>query len=463
MLFSSEKQKKAVCYYRHSGQDKQEFSIPIQRERTEEFALKNNVEIIHEETDHGETGIVAERPGFERLFNDWIQNPDAPEFDYVFVYDVTRWGRFQKDDQAAYYSFLCNQQGKEVIYVERGFQEDKFVANLQTTIERYMAAEYSRKLSEKVFYGCMNISREGYSAGGVAPYGMSRMLLDVHKKPIRILKKGEHKQIANERVIFVPSEDGESEIVKQIFNLFVDQLYTEEEIVDYLNENEILSSNESFWTKQKILKVLTNEIYIGTRVYNKTWGRLKQKGRKNPRSEWVVVPDAFPATIDEKIFAKAQERLYWLAPRRWRKGLNAIQKAKKNIEQDITSWLRNNGLNEYEADEVMSELPVVFNVKLNKNSVSHWCFVIHENARKYDNILALSIVLDQEKPLNDIFMLSTEDFTGSNFILFSEKDSIYNSAKIDSSEMESKVTELFKQFKKSSKRYSKKYTNFNQV
>jgi len=462
-IHSNNGPKKAVCYYRHSAEDKQENSVPIQREHAQRFALEHNIEIIHEEADEGKSGLLANRPGFTRLFKDWIENPDAPTFDYILVYDVSRWGRFQDQDQAAHYVFVCKQHGVEVIYVSKGFPlaENTLISSLQTSIERYMAAEYSRQLSDKVFYGCVKISEQGYSAGGTACYGMSRLLIDAQKKPIRILKKGEHKQIANERVIFVPSEDGTNEVVKQIFDLFVNQWYTESEIAEHLNKQNILSAHGSDWDSQKIIKILTNEIYIGTRVYNKTWGRLKQKGRKNPRSEWVVVPDAFPATVEKEVFDQAQERLYWLLPRKWRKGVNAIKRARKTIESDIVKWFIERGLSEYEADEIIHELPVVFSVKLDTQSTPQWCFVISEHARKYDHVLALSIVLDQHKILDEIFMLSTEDFTTSNFLIFSHSDQIYTQSKIESSEIESKVRELFEQFKNSSKRYTKKYSEFN--
>lgn len=456
--------KRAICYYRHSAEDKQENSVPIQREHAQRFALEHNIEIIHEEADEGKSGLLANRPGFKRLFSNWIENPDAPSFDYVLVYDVSRWGRFQDQDQAAHYVFVCKQHGVEVIYVSKGFPlaENTLISSLQTSIERYMAAEYSRQLSDKVFYGCVKVSEQGYSAGGTACYGMSRLLIDSQKKPIRILKKGEHKQIANERVVFVPSEDGTNDVVKQIFDLFVNQWYTESEIADHLNNQNIQSANDADWTAQKIIKILTNEIYVGTRVYNKTWGRLKQKTVKNPRSEWVVVPDAFPATVDKKIFDTAQERLYWLVPRRWRKGVNAIKRARKTIEHDIVQWFRQRGLSEYEADEIIYELPVVFSVKLDNQSTPQWCFVISEHVRKYDHVLALSIVLDRQNILDEIFMLSTEEFTSSNFLVFSQDDRIYTNAKIESAEIEHKVTELFNQFKNSSQRYRRKYARFSQ-
>lgn len=42
---------RAVAYYRHSAQDRQENSIPIQRDQVREWAQKNGVEIIHEFAD----------------------------------------------------------------------------------------------------------------------------------------------------------------------------------------------------------------------------------------------------------------------------------------------------------------------------------------------------------------------------------------------------------------------------
>jgi DNA invertase Pin-like site-specific DNA recombinase len=44
---------RAVAYYRHSAQDRQENSIPIQREQVRQWAEKNGVEIIDEFEDAG--------------------------------------------------------------------------------------------------------------------------------------------------------------------------------------------------------------------------------------------------------------------------------------------------------------------------------------------------------------------------------------------------------------------------
>jgi len=446
-IFSQKTRKKAVAYYRHSAEDKQENSVAIQRQHTQKFAREHNVEIIHEEADEGKSGLIEKRPAFERLFDDWVENVNAPHFDYVFAYDVSRWGRFQDQDLAPHLTYLCKKRGKQVIYVSRGFPDEKnqFIFDLETTIQRHMAADYSRQLSSKVFYGCVKVSEQGYSAGGTAVYGMVRLLLDVNKKPIRILKTGEHKQIANERVTFTPKNDETTETVREIFNLFVKEQYFIPDIVTCLNQKGVLSANGKRWDMSKVIKILTDETYIGTRIYNKTWGRLKEKSRKNPRSEWVITENAFDAVIDKQIFKDAQERLYWLFPSNWRKGFYAIKKARKNIRNDIFQWLLNKGFTEFEAEKITLELPIIFAVKNENKDNALWCFLIEEKTRRFDKVLAVSVVPNNKEVIEDFFMFSVQDFTRTNFLIISKNDSLYRSSKIESSGVEEVITQLIGQ------------------
>ena len=447
MLFSQQTHKKAVAYYRHSAEDKQENSVAIQRHHTQKFAVEHNIEIIHEEADEGKSGLIEKRPAFERLFDDWVENVNAPHFDYVFIYDISRWGRFQDTDQSAYLCYSCKMRGKKVIDVLRGFPNDtnQFMFDLETHLLRHMAADYSRQLSGKVFYGCVKVSEQGYSAGGTAVYGMARLLLDVNKKPIRILKAGEHKQIANERVTFTPKNDETTETVREIFNLFVKERCLIPDIVARLNQKGVLSANRKQWDNTKVIKILLNAIYIGTRIYNKMWGRLKQKSRKNPRSEWVITENAFEAVIDKQIFKDAQERLYWMFPSNWRKGINAVKKAKKNIQNEILQWLLNKGLTAYEAEKTISELPIIFAVKNENKDNALWCFLISEYTRKFDKVLAVSVVPDDKEVIDDFFLFSVQDFTRTNFLILSKNNSLYRSSKIESSDVEEAIIQLIRQ------------------
>lgn len=446
MLSLAPTRKTAVAYYRHSAEDKQENSVPIQRDHAIKFAGQYEIDIIHEEADEGKSGLIANRPGFDRLFNEWVLNETAPKFDYVLVYDVSRWGRFQDPDEAAYYEMLCKKRGIKVIYISRGFPKEEYqlLNTLQTPIERYMAAEYSRQLSDKVWHGSMKVAEQGYSAGGTAPYGMTRVLLDESKNFIQFLAKGERKVIDNQRVTFAPANDTSSRTVGDIFLLLVENWFTPNEIAQFLNDNEISSANGSQWTREKVVRILTNETYLGTHIYNKTWGRLKQKRRPNPRSEWVVHPHAFDAIVEENVFRKAQENLYWLIPSKWKRGIYTKHKVHRFIRQHLEELLVQQEVHEDTRSLVLKKLPIIFGVTFFRESVSHWCFLIPEEMRQYDEVIAITIDLYRREPIDKFFTIPTNAFGLSNFLAFDENSAFYQSFCIKAEKAESKLQELCK-------------------
>lgn len=433
MFFTQEQKKKAVAYYRHSAEDKQENSVAIQQQHTNKFAEDNNIEIIHEEADEGKSGLSANRPGFDKLFKDWIY---AQEFDYVLVYDVSRWGRFQDQDEAASWEFRCKSHGKQVIYVSRGFpkEEQQLISSLQTSIERYMAAEYSRQLSEKVFYGSVKVSEQGYSAGGTAPYGMVRVLLDETKKFVQILKPGEHKVITNQRVIFAPANDQTTDVVKEIFSLFIEQQQTPAKIASLLNEKGISSPNGMSWNRNKIIRILTNETYTGTRIYNKTWNRLKQKQHSNPRSEWIICPNAFEAIIDQETFNKARERLYWNSPLRWKRGAYMGNKIHRQFREYLRQFLKTQlDISEDNIWIILRHFPMVIGSTFYRdNSLPHWCFTVKEEMRQYEYIFGVAVENDNRNSVNRFFFIPTKIFGLGNFLILWEKHPNYNMYLINS-------------------------------
>ena len=85
---------RAVAYYRHSAQDRQENSIAIQQEQVRAWAQSNGVEIIHEFMDPGRSGLTAEgRPSFQDMMENWVKARN--DFQYILCLDVSRWGAFR--------------------------------------------------------------------------------------------------------------------------------------------------------------------------------------------------------------------------------------------------------------------------------------------------------------------------------------------------------------------------------
>jgi DNA invertase Pin-like site-specific DNA recombinase len=302
---STETRAKAVAYYRHSAEDRQENSIPIQREQIRKFAKEHGIEIIEEFQDAGKSGLSTEgRDGFNKMLEKVVSDQD---FQFVLALDVSRWGRFQDVDMSGHYRSICRQYGKEVVYTSMGFSGlDDPMRYLLLSVEGFRAAAYSRELSEKVFKGCVKIAEQGFHAGGMPSYGLQRLLLDEQRNPLQILERGQRKSIQNQRVILTPGDEDEVKTIKRIFADFVCKGWQPKEIAISLNEEGIPSPGNKQWSNQAVRSILCNELYVGTMVYNKTGQKLLSKTKRNPKEEWIRTENAFTAIIDRKLFDQAQ-------------------------------------------------------------------------------------------------------------------------------------------------------------
>jgi DNA invertase Pin-like site-specific DNA recombinase len=297
---------RAVAYYRHSAQDRQENSIAIQQEQVQQWARENGVEIIKEFTDRGKSGLTAEgRDAFNEMMNHWVKQRD--DFEFVLCLDVSRWGRFQDIDLSATYSAECKRHGKQVIYTTLGKpKKDDPLFQVYVQFERFRAAQYSKELSDKVLRGCIKIVQQGYWAGGKPPYGFQRLLLDEARKPVQILAPGQRKSIQNQRVTLTPGDDRCVATVQRIFREFAEKDRGINQIAEGLNRDRNAAPGGGAWDGSKVRHLLVNELYVGTLVYNRTTQKLKTPTRNNPKGEWVKTGGAFDPIVKQAIFDKAQ-------------------------------------------------------------------------------------------------------------------------------------------------------------
>jgi DNA invertase Pin-like site-specific DNA recombinase len=87
-------------------------------------------------------------------------------FSALLVYDVSRWGRFQDVDEGAYYEYVLKKAGIRVHYCAEQFENDgSMSSSVLRTLNRSMAAEYSRELSIKVLSGQCRLIELGFRQG----------------------------------------------------------------------------------------------------------------------------------------------------------------------------------------------------------------------------------------------------------------------------------------------------------
>lgn len=452
--------KKAVIYLRHSRENAQENSLEIQRQEIEKFAKKYNIEIIGEESDDGVSGLTADRPGFRNLFSKWVFNKDAPHIDFIIVYDMSRWGRFQDPNEAGYYAHQCQKRGITIQYVNRGKLEEaldgdeqgQLLQHILTPTERFIAAQHSAQLSPKTWLGCVKVIEQGFSAGGSAPYGLMRLLLgeerNEKREVVQVMKRGDKKFLSNQRVKFTPATDQSAEVVRNIFAWFTKDRLGLEDVAKKLNSQSIPSPAGRKWNREKIMRILTREEYIGIRVYNKTWHRLKKgKKRANPQSAWIRRIDAFPAIVSKEVFLQAQKRLDQIIPARKNISLQKIREAERMFIPDFEKACLSKGISSDDLLVLRHELPVAFAAIQRFKSSMFVCFSIPERLRKHDTIIGIGV--DGQGMSKQIFLIPSSAFGKSNYVLISEEEKSFKEYQLLLEKAEEKILSIAERVTKS--------------
>ena len=323
-----------VAQYLRMSTDHQQYSLHNQSEYIKDYAEKNNMEIAYTYDDAGKSGVsIVGRHSLQQLLSDVEQK--KIDIQAVLFYDVSRFGRFQNSDEAAYYSFLFERNGVDLIYCSEPIPTKDFPleSSVILNIKRSSAAYHSRNLSEKVFIGQVNLIKLGYHQGGMAGYGLRRLLVDENGIAKEILSFRKRKSIQTDRVILIPGPKNEIKIVNRIYDLFIDSNVPEFIIAERLNEQSIPAENGTSWTRAKIHQILTNEKYIGNNIYNKTSSKLKSKLVKNPKHEWIRCDKAYKPIISKKKYNKAQEIIQ----------LRSIHLTNEDLLEKLKQKLESNG------------------------------------------------------------------------------------------------------------------------
>ena len=131
------------------------------------------------------------------------------------------------------------------------------------------------------------------------------------------------------------------------------------------------------------------------------------------------------------------------------KNIKFVNWVKNIILNNIKQWLlTSKSLTEFEAKRIVSELPIIFAVKHDDKDTPHWCFMIDEKIRRFDNVLAVNIVANKINVIDSFFLLSVQDFTQTNFLILTQNSSLYYISKIEKDSIEKIIIQLIKQLEK---------------
>jgi DNA invertase Pin-like site-specific DNA recombinase len=107
---------KAALYLRRSTNEVlQADSLNAQNELLRNYAAAQGMLVVASFEDSA-SGRTYKRDQFQALVD--LVTSDRAEFEAILVRDVSRWGRFENSDEAAYYEFLCLSHGVRLVYVD---------------------------------------------------------------------------------------------------------------------------------------------------------------------------------------------------------------------------------------------------------------------------------------------------------------------------------------------------------
>lgn len=273
-------------------------SIENQKEYIEDYIhSKPEIEIVDFYIDDGYSGVNFNRPDFQRM----LQDIKDKKINCVIVKDLSRLGR-NYIEVGKYIERLFPLLGVRFIAINDNFDSaDDTVAsnNIIVPFKNLINDAYCRDISIKIRSHLEVKRKRGEFIGAFAVYGYMR-------------GKDKNKLIVDPYA---------AEIVKEIFGMKMDGK-SQQSIADELNSLGILSPAEykkkqgsgyktafqthskAKWTAMAVMRVLTNEIYVGTLIQGKeSTPNYKVKVReKKPREEWIRVENAHEAIISRADF-----------------------------------------------------------------------------------------------------------------------------------------------------------------
>lgn len=273
---------RVAAYCRVStDKDSQVNSLESQRRYFRDYINQNEewtlVEVYYDEGVSGTSTL--HREGFNRMIDDVY----AGKIDLIITKEVSRFAR--NTVITLDYTRKLKEQGVGVIFINDNINTLEPDGELRLTIMASMAQEESRKTSERVSWGHKRRMEQG------VVFGRSMLGYDVKDGKLYINQEG-------------------AEIVRLIFHKYVNEGKGTHVIARELKEAGIHPMRVKEWSNTVILRLLSNEKYVGDLCQQKTFtpDYLTHKKKYNRgEKEKIYIRDHHDPIIDRSTWEKAQE------------------------------------------------------------------------------------------------------------------------------------------------------------
>ena len=286
------------AYLRYSSKNQDDgVSIEMQTDAINAYCARNNLVVRkwYIDTATSASKKAAEtRAAFYDLLQDISGGVSAKN---LIVFATSR--AFRNAYESHKYRKLLRDHGVRLMSVTQHIDEETSSGRLTTSILSDIDQYKSEEMSDFSMATIRALVKRGFYVGNAVPVGYKTVpALDDEGKP--------RKKYA--------IDESTAHIVREMFDKYVSG-YSTRQIADWMTSQGLLTSRGNVYSPDTILKILSNDFYIGTR-------RVKLKDQE----EEMVLEDAVEPIIDKALFALAQQtkkdRKNSRAPKsKWRENL----------------------------------------------------------------------------------------------------------------------------------------------
>ncbi|MCY9529140.1 recombinase family protein [Paenibacillus alvei] len=273
---------RAVAYPRYSSDNQREESIVAQMKAIAEYCKNKGYALVGNYPDEAKTATTDRRPNFQKM----IKDSDRGLFDVVVVHKLDRFARDRYD--SAHYKRKLKRNGVRVESVLEQLDDSPESIILESVLEG-MGEYYSKNLSREVLKGMNENAEAGIHVGGRPPYGL-------------LVNKERKYEIDRKRYGAV-----------KMYFVGIDNDLSNEVIADQINAAGYRTQTGRKFTKNSFDGWAFNRKYKGDYTWNVSSAKdddgKRNTHKKKPIEEQQVIPNAFPAIIEESLFERVYKKM----------------------------------------------------------------------------------------------------------------------------------------------------------
>lgn len=261
-----------------------------------------DLKLVDTYTDDGYTGTNFDRPEWNRLMEDI----DAGKIDAIVCKDLSRFGR-ERIETGNYIAKIFKQKGIRFIAINDNYDTltaEGSETNIVIPVKALANDNFSRDISAKVRSG-QSIKREkGDYIGAFAPYGYVKS------------EKNKNKLVPDPGVAGIVQEIFAKKLAGVSANCIAKELnargvlspaeYKKQQGQNF--KTNFQGAKQSQWSAKTVIRILQDEVYIGTVVQGKR-AKVSYKVKKEinrPQSEWIRVENMHEAIVRKSDFDAVQ-------------------------------------------------------------------------------------------------------------------------------------------------------------